>query len=271
MLCLAPGTALAHEFWLTPSTYAAAPGSTLSIGAFVGTGFRGEGLPYSARRVVRFLLLGAARLDLAPLGRNGELAYATLPIPDDRGLLVGYESSFASITLDPAAFDAYLALEGLDGPRDERAKLGAIRPPGRERYARCAKTWIGGADPARASQVAGLTLEVVPLDDPMAGGDLPVRVLYAKEPLAGALVRAWRQPLAGGTAPAGAASRDSVGVRCEGRTDAEGVVRLPLEGAGEWLVSTVHMVACPEPETADWQSYWASYTFARPGGKQGTR
>jgi uncharacterized GH25 family protein len=268
-LSLLPGAAHAHEFWLAPSAYAAAPGATLSVFAFVGTGFRGEALPYSARRAVRFLLQAAAPQDLAPLGRNGELAYAELPLRDDRGLLVAYESSFGSIHLEPAAFDAYLELEGLDGPREERAKLGPARPPGRERYARCAKTWVAGTDPARAEKVAGLTLEIVPLADPTTTGELTLRVLYRREPLAGALVRAWRQPLAAGATPANAASRDSVGAQCDGRTDAQGIVRLPLEGTGEWLVSTVHMVPCPEPEAADWQSYWASYTFARRGGRAG--
>jgi hypothetical protein len=31
---------------------------------------------------------------------------------------------------------------------------------------------------------------------------------------------------------------------------------------GEWLIGVVHMVPCREREAADWESYWASLTFA---------
>jgi hypothetical protein len=39
---------------------------------------------------------------------------------------------------------------------------------------------------------------------------------------------------------------------------------LQMRNDGEWLVGVVHMVSCPAPAQADWQSYWASLTFARP-------
>jgi hypothetical protein len=45
---------------------------------------------------------------------------------------------------------------------------------------------------------------------------------------------------------------------------ARGQVRLPLAAPGEWLVKAVHMVALEGVPEADWQSYWASLTFALP-------
>jgi hypothetical protein len=33
--------------------------------------------------------------------------------------------------------------------------------------------------------------------------------------------------------------------------------------SGEWLVSLVDMVPSAEPSEADWESTWASLTFAR--------
>jgi hypothetical protein len=48
------------------------------------------------------------------------------------------------------------------------------------------------------------------------------------------------------------------------RTDAQGRVRLPLGGSGVWLVKAVHMIAAPAGSGADWESFWASLTFALP-------
>src|SRR5262245_40640998 len=195
---LAAGTASAHEFWLSPSRYQAGAGDKVSIGAIVGTGFRGDPRPYAAPRSVRFLVAAARAVDLTPAALNGEIPWATFVMPDDQGALVAYQSNFAAIELPAAEFDAYLELEGLAGPRATRAKLGDQAGPGRERYARCAKVWIAGSAPAgRARIVApiGLPIEIVPLADPASVTPLPVRVLWHGKPLEGALVRAWNTSL----------------------------------------------------------------------------
>ena len=98
-----------------------------------------------------------------------------------------------------------------------------------------------------------------------------MRVLWNGHPLAGALVKAWRTPLdpSGTTRPVFA--RDSVAVAWQGRSDAAGRVTIPVLEAGEWLVSAVHMEASHatwaspgSSAQADWESTWASLTFARP-------
>ena len=255
---LYPACVSAHEFWLAPSTYAAAAGDTVSIRAFVGSGFRGEAKPFGARRVQRFELRAAARRDLSRLGSNGGLVYARFIAPDGGGALVAYQSDFASIELPGPRFEQYLAAEGLDGPRTARARTQAEDAPRRERYARCAKTWIAGKEPSRAEQVIGMPLEIVALADPAAADRLPLQVLYGGKPLAAALVRAWNT-----TATLAASERDSVPPACSSRTDAHGIVTLAIDHPGEWLVNAVHMVASGDPD-ADWESYWASLTFARP-------
>lgn len=261
LACAAP--ARAHEFWLTPSRYVAGAGDTLDVRAFVGTGFRGEARPYAPTRVLRFEARTSMTLDLAPLGTNGDLRFARFVMPDDGGALVVYRSNFVPIELPAAEFDRYLVLEGLDGPHAARERQGAAAGPGRERYARCGKTWVAGRDHARATRVAGLPLEIVPLADPTAPGPLNVRVLFRGKPLAGALLRAWRQPLGAGVVPRDAASRDSVGPTLEARTSGRGEASLMLDGAGEWLISTAHMIPSEDRAAADWESQWSSITFAR--------
>lgn len=263
LLLVAAPPARAHEFWLSPSRYRLAAGDTLTVGAEVGTGFRGEAKPYAATRVHTLVTIGARRIDLSRLGLNGDLVFARWIAPDSGGQLVGYESDFAEIQLPPADFDAYLKLEGLDGPRAARAALGNRAGPGRERYARCPKTWIAGDDPKRAQAVIGLPLEVVALGDPLAPGPLTVKVLWQGKPLAGALVGAWRQALGERLAPRAEAARDSVGSVTRVRTGRDGTARVLLAGDGEWMVAAVHMVPSTDRDAADWESWWASYTFAR--------
>jgi uncharacterized GH25 family protein len=267
-LAFAAGTASGHEYWLSPSRYQAAAGDKVSIGALVGTGFRGDPRPYAAPRSVRFVVAAARTVDLTPAALNGEIPWATFVMPDDQGAVVAYQSNFADIELPAAEFDAYLELEGLDGPRAARAKQGAAAGPGRERYARCPKLWIAGpvsAVKARIVASIGLPIEIVPLADPATVATLPVRVLWHGKPLAGALVRAWNTNLAEGWAPRAWASRDSVGPAASARTDKNGEARIAIAHPGEWLITSEIMEPCAEKSEADWESWWASFTFARAG------
>jgi uncharacterized GH25 family protein len=256
--------AAAHEFWLSPSRYQAQRGDTVTVGAWAGTGFRGEAKPFARARVVRLALRGPRDLDIAGAAVNGDLTFARFLPADAGGALVAYESNFATIELPAAEFDAYLALEGLDGARRERARRGPAAGPGRERYARCPKTWIGGGDLARLTRPVGLALELVPLDDPGTAPRLRVRVLYRGRPLAGALVKAWCRPAGADGAPVDPGTRDSVAVCAAERSGQDGVATLTLDRPGEWLLSAVHMVPSEVRAEADWQSVWASLTFLRP-------
>jgi uncharacterized GH25 family protein len=101
----------------------------------------------------------------------------------------------------------------------------------------------------------GLPLELVPAAAPGTEARLDLTVRFLGQPLGGVLVRAWRQP------DVAAAARDSVGSSAEARSDGAGRVSLRLDGAGEWLVSAVHMVPARGREDADWESTWASLTF----------
>ncbi len=253
----------AHEYWLAPSTYGPTPNDTVIVRAFVGTGFRGEIRPFAAPRAVRFALDGTKRVDLAPAALNGETVWARLRIPDALGAIVSYESNFVPIELAAGDFERYLELEGLDGPRAERARTGERARPGLERYRRSCKTWLTGSESARASRPLGLPLEIVPLSDPAHAAALRVRVVFEGTPLAGALVRGWRQALEKDGAPRPAAARDSVGPAVDARTNGSGEATFASLGEGEWLLSTVHMIRSRVPDEAEWESTWASLTFAR--------
>lgn len=252
--------AAAHEFWIAPSRYDAVQGRTIDLGAAAGTGFRGEKKPWSPDHAVRFVIRASKPIDLTRAATPGELTWTRFAPSDGGGALVGFESDFLPIELPAAQFNLYLKAEGLDGPLAARGESAA---PGRERYRRCAKAWLAGSDPARATARLGLPLELVPAGTPGVGPELRLQVLLEGHPLAGALVKAWRTDVAADGAPGPVFARDSVNVAWQGRTDASGHVSVPVRQAGEWLVSTVHMEPCREREIADWESTWASLSFAR--------
>ena len=261
-LVLAAGPVPAHEYWLAPSTFRAGAGDTVLIGALAGEGFVGERKPYSERRALRWVVRAARELDLEPVARCGDTTWARFAPADRGGLLFGYESDFAAITLDAATFERYLADEGLDRPLAARRARGDAGP-GRERYRRSAKSWLGGTDAGRATKALGLPCEIVPLSVPGEGRRLRVRVLFEGHPLAGARVSAWRQPLAADGRPLDPVRRDTTRVAWSGRTDGRGEAVVPVEDAGEWLLGVVHMIPSRDPAAADWESSWGSLTFAK--------
>ena len=250
--------------WLVLATsFRAAAGDTVRATAFVGTGFRGELKPYATTRAVTWVARASKLVDLRPASTNGDEVFGRWVPGDGGGVVFAYESNFVSIELPAEEFDRYLELEGLDGPRAARAKLGTTAGDGRERYERCPKSWVRGRDPKRVTTPVGLSIELVPRKDPSLPGPLELQLLFQGEPLAGALVRAWNQPLASGGSPRDGAARDSVGPLAQARTNSHGIATLMLPRAGEWMVSAVHMEPSRDPRHADWESYWASLTFER--------
>ena len=240
------------------------------MSAYAGTGFRGEPKPWSPAHCVRFVARTSRLVDLTRAASPGETTWARFAPADAGGALLAFESDFTPIELVAELFDAYLADEGLVGALTAR-RHAATHGPGRERYRRCAKTWLAGGDITRATAVLGLPLEIVPLGLPGSAASLRVRVLLDGKPLAGARVKTWRSPLAATGAPLDAAVRDSVAMTWESSTDGRGELVVPCKASGEWLVSVVDMQPCRETKMADWESTWASLTFARLPEKRAAR
>jgi len=271
---LCAGSLMAHDLWIEPSAFMPAPGTRLAVRLFIGQLFQGDVFPRDPKYLVRF----------AVIGTGGEAPIPGVPDTDPAGFLVTgkaglyllvYTSSRAAVELPAAKFESYLAEEGLETISALRARRGQRAAPAKELYSRCAKSLIavgGGSGPAPAGARAagagaglagralGLTLELIPEQDPYAlaaGQELPVRLLYRGAPLAGAKVAALLK------------SQPSRQVAA--RTDGSGRVRLPLAGAGVWLVKAVHMIAAPPGSGADWESFWASLTFALPAAGPAAR
>lgn len=263
-LLLLSTAASAHEYWLQPDRFSAAPGEQIAIEHRVGTGWPGETLPRDPRRVVRFALIDA-KGERPIEGEAGADPAGTVTLRTPGISLAVYRSNPSRITLEPTLFESYLRDEGLDAVVAFRAAHGESASPGEEMFSRNAKAMVVvsavGTHPARLSastardaqlwrRPVGLTLEIVGETHPRqlaSGAPFTVRVLYRGRPLAGALVKTFPQ--------------GSVVTESRVRTDATGRATMTLGKPGVWLVNTVHMTDAPPGSDARWQSLWSSLVF----------
>ncbi|MDQ2773151.1 MAG: DUF4198 domain-containing protein [Bacteroidota bacterium] len=263
--------ALAHEFWLEAPRFRLQPGDTANVHTFIGADFKGEPWTTKAVKVHRLVRFGPAPADTTNLTPAPGFADTdtfrtafTFARPGTHLVLLQSTSSF--IELPAAQFNAYLREEGLDFAAKLRQENEETTKPGREAYSRCAKTLIQVGEPALVPLAAdsacrrayGLPLELVPEQNPYrlaADKALTVRVLRLGKPAFGVAVQVWqRQP--GGLPTTHYATR----------ANQSGRILLRLSGPGPYLLSTVDMRPAPARlrTRADWQSTWASLTFAGP-------
>lgn len=256
---------LAHNFWIETSTFTPAPGQRLSVRLRVGQELQGDPVPRDPSLIRRFVAVGPAGTETPVPGvPNTEPAgFEAFPAP---GLYtIVYDSTRYPVALDAVKFETYLKEEGLEAVSAARARQGKSAAGAKEVFSRCAKALlavgggtggIGGGAGSGFDRVFGQRLELVAEKNPYAlagGGELPVRLLYEGKPLSGALVMALQRGLPG--APP---------TKVTARTDARGRATLKLDRAGFWLIKAVHMIPAPADAGADWESFWASLTFALP-------
>jgi uncharacterized GH25 family protein len=223
----------------------------------VGQELQGDPVPRDPSLMRRFVAVGPPGETPVPGVPNTEPAgFESFQVP---GLYtIVYDSTRFPVTLDAVKFETYLKEEGLDTITAARAKQGKSATAAKEVFSRCAKALLAvgtgteGATGAGFDHVFGQRLELVAEKNPYTlngGGSLPVRLTYEGKPLAGTLIMALQR-----------GRPDKI----EARTDAKGRVTLKLDRPGFWLIKAVHMIPAPADAGADWESFWASLTFALP-------
>ena len=246
-----PLSVAAHDFWIEPGNFRPAVGAKVPLRLFVGMDFAGEPTVYLPDTFERYVVIGPDGEKNIP-GTLGDDPAGQFTPARPGPYIVVYRSTLFTVTFDTLAeFEKYLDMEGL-----ERVKtLRAFGPPKgkviRENYSRSAKSLVTAGKPsASADRALSLRLELIAEKNPSINRRVPVRLLYEGKPLADALVVAFNK-----TEPF---------KKLKARTDAEGRVQFDFERPGTWLVTSVHMFPAPPKTNADWESVWASLTFARP-------
>ena len=251
VLALVASPVHAHDFFISPSAHRVDIGKPVSIVMQVGYDKEMDVLPRSNRRIVRFEGLLGTTVQ-AVEGKHGESPAGRIAFDSAGVATIIYQSSHTDIELDGPKFEHYLVEEGLEDIAAERAKLGVTASPGRESYARYAKTLVTVGDGTDGwNRRVGLPAELVALTDPRAGGLAQFQLFYEDKPRANARVDILR------------IEKTRLISVSHARTDAGGKVALQVPGDGVWLVATTLMRAAP-PELGlegDWESFWASIEF----------
>jgi len=244
LLLVAP-VALAHDFWIEPSTFRPSVGEMIKIGLRVGQDWNGDPVARDSTQIDKFIVRDNAG-ERAIAGFEGHDPAGLLRVEKAGGAIVGYRSTTKFLELPPEKFEQYLRDEGLERIIDARAKRGESKKPSREIYSRCVKSLlIAGDGPTKFDKPLRFRYEIVPVT--MTAGAIDVRVLYESKPLAGALVVAMH--------------RDDPLLRIRVRSDAKGRASFQLPKRGVWMIKSVQMIAAPASSGADWESLWASLTF----------
>jgi uncharacterized GH25 family protein len=262
-LALLGTAAAAHELWVVPTLWRAAPGQTVTVLTEVGGRFPDGDSFTTPDRIESVRLIGPGTDAILPASyrREGDALAADAALPSTPGTYVALVTVRPRTTDKPAdVFNAHLAHQGLDHIRAERERRGETEAPARESYSRYGKTLIRageGGDRTAVTRPAGAPMEIVPQVDPTTlaeGARLRVRVLFKGAPLRGALV--------GAIYAAAKVKADEWPLTA--RTDAGGEVEFTLTPAGPWLIRAVHMVRRPGDAPAAYDTYWASLTFELP-------
>jgi uncharacterized GH25 family protein len=243
--------ALAHDMWIEPTAFSPDPGEIVGVRLRVGQDLLGDPLPRDPALIQQFVVEDSTGRKPV-IGRDGANPAGMLRVSSPGMLVIGYRSNPSTVEETADKFNRYLKEEGLEAIAAVRAKRNESGAPVRELFVRCAKSLVLSGSP-RASEgdrPLGFTLELVAERNPYllgAGEDLPVRLTYENQPLAGALVVAL--------------NRRNPAEKIALRTGADGRVRFRLPAAGMWMIKAVHMVPAPSGGNAQWMSYWASLTF----------
>jgi uncharacterized GH25 family protein len=262
----------AHELWVVPNLWRAAPGQTVTVLTEVGGRFPDGDSFTTPDRIESVRLIGPGTDAILPAEyrRVGDALAADATLPSTPGTymaLVTVKPRTADKTAE--VFNAHLAHQGLDRIRADRERRGETDAPARESYSRYGKTLIrvgAGGDRAAVTRPANAPMEIVPQVDPTTlaeGARLRVRVLFEGAPL--------RDTLVGAIYATAKSKPDEWPLTA--RTDASGEVEFTLTPAGPWLIRAVHMVrrpgdapARPGAPPAEYDTYWASLTFELPSG-----
>lgn len=259
-LALAPPV-MAHDFWVQPLQYWSQPDAAVPITLQVGHGAERQRSQIRSSRISRFVAFAPdgtshdvrSELHLRGASNDGQLRF------DATGtyVIVLETDNGGRSALPAQRFNDYARDEGLTPALEYRERAGKMTADTAESYRRVSKAIVqnGAVDARSQAHVTtplGLTLEIVPERSPYAGiADLPVRVFFEGQPLAGALVKLTRL------------EHDDAPVE-ERRTDSSGRASFPLTQRGTWLLNVVWTKRASAPADVDFDTTFSSLTFGFP-------
>ena len=251
---LAVGAAVlgAHDLFIKMDSYFLAPNTPVTVTIINGTFMQSENAIKPDRVQDVSIVLDGHRTKIGMEGWVAETdtTYLNIRTGDAGTYVLGVSSIPRTLGLDGADFNQYLAGDGIPDMLIERARERELDAEAWEEYSKHIKAvfQVGDRRTGGLDVILGYPAELVPLVNPYelsVGDEMAVRALVDSEPVAGQLV------LVGG---------DGDMATAEGRTDAEGVFRFTLDGAGRWYAKFINMRKT-DREGLTHESKWATLSF----------
>lgn len=243
--------AIAHDTWISPSTYAARRGETISFDLTSGMRFPILDAAVKPERVAKAGFVLAAKAGELSGFKSGEKSLRFERAFDADGVaIVWLQLSPKDIELTDEDVAHYLEEARASGEVQRAWSAQKGKRKWKELYTKCAKTCvaIGDTEDDRSwTQPVGMPLEFVPLTNPTAlrvGSEAKFKLLRNGRPLADAAV----------------AVHEADGSGAEyATTDAEGAVTFRFGHHGPAMLATVHLR--PPAQGKPWESEFSTLTF----------
>lgn len=256
-------SASAHDFWLQPAEYWSQPSASIPVTLQVGHGPERQRSQIRSKRITRFAVVGSdgVAVDvLANLNLRGPVDDGRLQFHSSGTHIVVLETDTGGRSaLSAQRFNEYVRTEGLTAAVEQRKRTGQTTAAAMERYRRVTKALVqvgavGSQSQSHLTTPLGLPLEIVPERNPYAeprSDELPVRVIFEGQPLAGALIKLTQLEHDG-------AAYD------EQRTDRSGRARFKLPETGTWLLNVIWTKPVAPPAEVDFETTFSSLSFGFP-------
>ena len=241
-----------HECFIFAHKFVVVQGDDLELHLFIADGLNIQQEKAFKKSVThKFDLINEnGTKDLLQTTNEGQLPVANIKVDfKGQGLLV-MERNAVEITLSNQKFAEYIKEDHV-----ENIKINFTKTSQKETYTRYIKSLVQSnfkpSDSLFKARV-GAKFEIVLLQNPYLlkiGERLQAQIFFNGKPLPNKVITA-RNRL--GAEPANSQTA---------RTDASGICQFTVKRRGDWLLHVTHMVPCADPKTADWESFWATFTF----------
>ncbi|MBK6797274.1 MAG: DUF4198 domain-containing protein [Acidobacteria bacterium] len=246
----------AHDMFLKFDSYFLNPNSRATVRLINGTFRTSENAVTRDRMADVSLVKPAGERTHPPLTdwRDlGNTALLTLQTGEAGTYVAGLYTKPRELTMNAAAFNRYLAQEGLPDTLAARKRDGELTRESRERYSKHVKAvfQVGETHTDTYKTVLGYPVEIIPQQNPYelkTGQTLEVLCVKGGQPIVGQYVLAGREFKGKEVAARGV------------RTDQQGVARIVLKGPGRWYVKFIHMSPVKDAPI-NYESKWATLTF----------
>ncbi len=247
----------AHDMFLRLEAFFVAPNAPVVVSLFNGTFTLSENsiTPDRLADIAVVSPAGRAKVDVAQWTAGGDTSRFSFRTGVAGTYVLGVSTKPRVLEMSGPAFNAYLRSDGIPDELAARRAQKRLNDRSKERYQKHVKALVQvGATPGEGfGTVLGYPAELVPLENPYTlkvGATLPVRVLVDGQPVAGQFVQ-----YGGLSASGGRVAQRNL------RSDASGVVRIPLDRTGTYFIKFISMARLATDAEANYSSKWGSLTF----------